>query len=93
MVKVHLTDAQASALECAGLDLDDSSPKLTAAWAGGRQLVFDAADRDALFSEVNELSNGEDGTAQAATDPTMKRQAAGAALALGNLASKILWVA
>lgn len=90
MVNLKLTAAQVSALECAGLDLDDSSPKTTAAWSGGRYLTFDAADADALFSELNELSNGEDLTAQAATDPVQKRQAAGAAVALGNLASKVL---
>lgn len=91
-MKIILTDGQRSALECSGLDLDDGSPITTRCWNGKTVLAFEAGDRDGLYSELNDLSNAEDGTAQTTRDPVQRRQAAGAAAALGNLAGKVLRV-
>jgi hypothetical protein len=84
---VKLTAAQVSALECAGLD--EATPMITKAWTTRTALAVDPADLDALVQELTEASNSEDASAQDTTDPTMRRQAAGAAAALGNLAGKV----
>jgi hypothetical protein len=86
-VKIRLSASQFSALECAGLDED--FPALLRAWRGG-SLVFEPAEAEALYSELNDRSNSEDATAEQATDTVLRRQARGAAQALGNLAGKVL---
>lgn len=86
---VRLTDAQQSALECAGLGeterYGDELATLAAAWKG-RTLVVSAETRDTLFSELTDLSNGEDEDAQR----TGNQFAARASRSLAAVASKVL---
>ena len=86
-MRVRLSGPQESALECAGLsgDLDEGEIMVASSWRQG-YLVFDEADRDALFSAVNELSNSEDAMHQEDGDVYAGR----AARSLSSLASKIL---
>lgn len=89
MITVRLTDAQISAFECAGMEpgADDLTPEdqlLQRVWQGSR-LVFDPADRDAVWFAVCERSNAEDGQAEETGDPLARR----AAKTLANLLTKI----
>lgn len=89
MITIRLTDAQRSALECAGLepgaaDLTPEDQLLRRVWHGSR-LVFDPAERDAVWSAINERSNAEDGQAEETGDPFARR----AAKSLANLLPKI----
>lgn len=62
---IRLTPAQEGAFECltgGGLEPEDA-PQMAAAWRGGR-LVFEVADAEALFAELNEASNSEDAQAE-----------------------------
>lgn len=95
MTTVKLTRAQRSALECA--DLSDC-PHLRTAWNGGNNLDVPggmgrpAIVRAAMVTEICELSNGEDALAEnlrSEGKSNCRRMAAGAALALANLMSKI----
>lgn len=79
-MRIALTNAQQSALECADLSIEET-PRLWAAW-NGRGLSFATADVDGLCEEINEASNSEDAMRH---DP----DAAGAAQALSNLASRV----
>jgi hypothetical protein len=91
---LRLTAAQLSALECAGLeeradDLEPDEQILRAAWRG-RQLEVTDATREAIFRALTDRSNAEDADAQQRADAAIRRQAAGAAAALANLASAVL---
>ena len=86
-MRIRLSVAQLSALECAGID--EEFPALLKAWQGC-YLVFEPAEADAISSELTDRSNGEDAAAEQASDPAMRRQARGASIALGNLSSRIL---
>lgn len=79
-MRVTLTIAQQSALECADLSVEET-PRLWAAWSG-RGLSFASADVNGLCEEINEASNSEDAMRE---DPA----AAGAAQALSNLARRV----
>lgn len=90
-MKLRLSEAQISALECAGLGLGDQPCPIEQAWTQRDCLEFDPGDRDKLFSAITELSNAEDATAERFKhDPPSAKLARQAARALGNLASKIL---
>lgn len=61
MIRLRLSPAQVSALECrdgGGLD-----PLTLAAWRGSF-LVFERAEAEALADELNEASNAEDAQAE-----------------------------
>jgi len=86
---LRLTPAQRSALECAGLELEPVSADeavLQRCLVEGRVLYIPAADREAVWRAVNELSNAEDAHYQATKDPYAYR----AASTLATLAGKIL---
>lgn len=91
---VRLTDAQASALECAGLDLsaDDLEPEerlLAAVWQGNK-LRFQESERDTVHRALINLSNAEDAMANDDNRDTLsRRHARGAAQALSNLATLV----
>ncbi len=59
-MRIKLTEAQESALECRADGLD---PLTAEAW-NGNALVFRAEDANALFSELCEASNAEDAHAE-----------------------------
>ena len=85
-----MSDAALSALECSGLELEDEPGLVAKAWTG-RTLVFEEADRDALFLELTEMSNSEDATAEDTNeDPDIRKYARRAARSLGTLASHVL---
>lgn len=87
MTTLTLTPAQVSALECAGLDLDDLEPSevmVRDAWTG-RRLTVTHATRDALADALHDLANAEDAQAEEQGD----QAARGASLALTNLAGKV----
>ena len=91
-MKVAITQAQASALECRGLDLglDDDELLVARCWIG-RALMFDEADREPLFSALVAEANAEGDVAEDRNaEPDARRFARGASRALGNLASKVL---
>lgn len=88
-IVVRLTDAQRSALECSGIDLDDESPELLAAWNGASVLRANRATINALCGEITDVANSEDDIALRETDPEMRRLARGARTALTNLARNI----
>ena len=86
-MKLRLTLAQVSALECAGLDQPEGPAEVTlaAAWRG-RVLEVTDATRDALFEAVNDRSNAEDAQAEQTGDIFARR----AARSLSALASAVL---
>jgi hypothetical protein len=89
-IRIRLTPAMLSALECAGIELgDDDTATLRRCWSG-HYVTFTDADRDALFSEINDRSNAEDGAAEHELDPAMRTFAARAAKSLCALASRVL---
>lgn len=67
-MNVRLTDAQVSALECAGLALDDdpAAIALLRAWRDGdwRRLSFEPGDRDLLTRALVDAANSEDAAAE-----------------------------
>lgn len=89
MMTIRLSDAQISALECAGLEPGEHDT-VVRAWASRARLAFDLADRDALFSELTDLSNAEDATAEQERDRDMRKFARRASMALATVASKVL---
>ncbi len=86
-MKIRLTGPQEGALECRGLDepFDAGEALLARCWVG-RYLRFEADQRDALFSVLNELSNAEDAQHQIEGDALAGR----AARSLAALASRVL---
>ena len=95
VIRVALTEAQVSALECR--DAFDPGPQadpgdsFLAARLERRALVFAADERELVWQLINEASNAEDAFAQMPEhDPVLRRKAAGAAQALANLASAVL---
>lgn len=83
-LRVRMTDAQVSALECR--DPDGLGPVTLAAWQGRFiHLIFDRADADALWAELNDASNAEDG--QAVVEGCFRARRAAASLSA--LASKV----
>lgn len=93
-MRVRLSGAQEGALYCMGLDatFDETDALLVRCWSAGA-MTFEEADRDALYSAVNDLSNLEDSNAEdfrAMDEREMATHTARAARALGTLAGKIL---
>lgn len=93
MIRVKLTSAQESALECAGLDFRgfEEERVVWKAW-NGSWLEFAPEDREALASALCELSNAEDACAErlaAEGEKVLAKLTRGAAVALGNLQLKV----
>ena len=100
MISIRLTPTQVSALECSWIERPGSEPApydthaelvMRAAWS--RAGWLDVEERDAMhvWRELIDLCNGEDATAMDANaEPSQRRAARGASLALGNLAEKVL---
>jgi hypothetical protein len=84
VVRVRLTEAQVSALECR-----DCDELIQAAWDGGRYLVFMTHDAEALADELNDASNGEDAYAEQDSGD-MAIYAARAARSLSAVYGKVL---
>jgi len=90
-VKLRLSEAAISALECAGFELDDDPSPIQRAWTKRDVLEFDADEAEALFSALNEQSNNEDAQAQNTNcDPDVRKYARRAASALATVAGKVL---
>jgi hypothetical protein len=88
MIRIRMTEPQASAVECRDWS---EEPIMAAAWDGDRTLEFAATSGHDLFSELTEASNAEDAFAEMTEhDKEMRKWAARASRALGNLASKVL---
>lgn len=87
---IRLTDAQYSALECAGL-LDGETDTLTVEERylldalHGRTLRVTAANVEPIADALNELSNSEDAFAETTTDRDSRTHARRAARTLYNL--------
>ena len=98
MIVVRLTQAQESALGCAGArltcdvpadDIERGEVALAAAWIDGR-LEFEESDREWIRAAVVELANNEDDVAEDRNRAADSRRfARGARTALSNLAGKI----
>ena len=89
---VRITEAQLSALECAGLfEVPDGPDEAALAAAiDGRRLVVTNETREALVSALIELCNGEDAIAEDASRGRDERRFARAATrSLTNLIEKI----
>lgn len=91
MIKIRMTDAQISALECSGVDVAlDAAEELVARCWQDQQLVFHPDEADALASALCELSNAEDACAQDAGRDAAERKFAGrAARSLAALMSRV----
>lgn len=90
IVRLKLTDAQLSAVQCRDWSED---PIMASTWDGGAVLVFDSAHASDLASEVNSASNAEDDHAQILRKEgefDCARGAAGSSRALCNLMLRIL---
>lgn len=93
MIRLKLTSAQESALECRGLDwqLDAGERLLSRSWSGS-WLEFGPEDREELASAICEASNAEDAASEEHAregEKELARLARGAAVALGNLQLKV----
>lgn len=90
-LRIKLTDAQYSALECSGIEFPDNADEraLAAAWQDG-YLVVPPEARDNIRWALIEFSNSEDGIAEDRNrDKDERSGARGAAKALCNLSSKL----
>jgi hypothetical protein len=89
---VRLTAAQASALECSGVDVapDEHEQLVLDAWVADREFVVHEEFRDRVVSALIELANAEDAMAEnRALDPALRAGARGACRALSNLIAKL----
>ncbi len=92
-MRIRLTSAQKSALDCAGLfDAPDGpAEEMLSASIQGSILELDGRENiSTAASAVNELSNAESDLAEISLDRDMRRGHRGASKALQNLASA-LW--
>lgn len=90
MLRVPLSPSQASALECAGLDLLDGDDAALGRAIAGRSLQFHSADSAAIMRALVAAANSEDAMAMdARRDADSRRFARGARDALTNLASRV----
>lgn len=86
-MRIRLTPAQVSALECAGLDLEplsDGERAVLAAWEG-HSFVVRSDTVDDIQTGLTELANSEDYVAENRGD----RGARGACRALCNLSDRV----
>jgi hypothetical protein len=93
-MKLRLTSAQHSALDCAGIFEMPDGPdeELLRSAIRGHTLELDGRENiSAAASAVNELSNAESHLAEISLDRDMRRGHQGASKALQHLASK-LWM-
>jgi len=88
VIRVRLSDAQLSAIECRDPRPEDD-PVLSAAWDGGRYLEFEPGDAEALDAELTEAANGEDAERQL-RGPTEGKLAGRASWSLTHLSKKVL---
>lgn len=91
-LRVRLTPAQASALECAGLEepLVAGHALIARAWDGDRRLAVCFGDVDALFEGLTDLANAEDASAEMATDVQMAKLARSASRSLTALSGRVI---
>lgn len=89
-LKVRLTPAQISALECRPItSIEPEDAAIRACWVG-QQIVFHASEYEPLSAWLTEASNAEDGHAQESTDPDTRRFAFAASRSLAAIASALL---
>lgn len=89
MIRLRLTDAQVSALECRGIT-DEDEPAISRAWRGSAVLAFEAAEAEALARELTEAANAEDAQAEERrTDPETAKYARAACRSLTAMATKV----
>jgi hypothetical protein len=87
VIRLRLTKAQESALECRGICAEDE-PTINRTWYGSR-LVFDPADADALAKELVEVASAEDAQAEESKDAETAKFAREASRALEVLAARV----
>jgi len=70
-VRIRLSDAQVSALECRGLEepQDALEALLARSWQGDAILVFDPEEAEDLAEALCDASNAEDAYAELACEP------------------------
>lgn len=87
-MKLRLTDAQVSAMECRDWT---EEPVVRRCWDGGAALLFDAQDREPLYAALQDASNAEDAHAEYVLGPgDCRTYARRAARSLATLAGRVL---
>ena len=90
MIKVRLTEAQFSVLECNGV-FEDFEDRYIPGIIKGRMLSFTECARDRVFEIINDISNSEDAFADDGCEDAMCRKLARrASLSACALAGKVL---
>jgi hypothetical protein len=92
VIRLRLTDAQRSAVECRDVFWAEECPVMAAAWDGGNLLEFRAEFARDLYQEVADASSAESDHADILRKrgEPMWKGIQGAADALTNLAARIL---
>ena len=89
MIRLRITSAQVSALECRGITSEDD-PAIGRAWRGFAVLAFEPAEAEALAAELTEAANAEDGQAEErGTDPETAKYARAACRSLTAMAARV----
>lgn len=86
-MRVRLSDAQVSAIECR--HLEDEEEPIGRAWDGGRNLEFEVEEREELWRALVDAGNAEDAQAQQSTGET-RAMANRASHSLAAVAGKVL---
>lgn len=101
VIRIRLTNAQTSALECAGLEhsddlvdeesLRDDLAILSSSWnRDKRTLTVTDETRESLWRALNDRSNAEDAAAEEDDDAEMRTFARRASRSLASLGSRVL---
>lgn len=90
MLKIRLTEAQYSVLECNGV-FEDLEDRYLQGLILGRTLTFLPEARDRVYEIINDISNSEDGFSEdGCEDATCRKLARRASRSASALAGKVL---
>ena len=90
MIKVRLTEAQFSVLECNGV-FEDLEDRYIPGIIQGMTLYFTPEVRERVWEIINDISNSEDAFAEdGVEDPTCRKLARRASWSASALAGKVL---
>ncbi len=91
-IKIKLTEAQMSVLECNGV-FEDLEDRYLPGIILGRTMSFEPEARDRMYEIINDISNSEDAFADdGCEDPVCRKLARSASRSASALASKVLRV-